>query len=110
MGDTVEPTKISERETNAIADSGSLAGPKTFAVKDYFEFDPNKIGVEEWVKLGFTQKQAESIEKYKAKGGKFYKPGDLLRLYSMDEEHYNRLKPYVKIDISALPKRNYNRY
>jgi len=76
----------------------------------YFEFDPNKIGVKEWVLLGFTEKQAESIEKYKVKGGKFYRPQDLMRLYVMDEEHYYKLKPFVKIDVSALPKRNYDKY
>ena len=76
----------------------------------YFEFDPNKIGVEDWVRLGFTEKQAQSIELYKQKGGKFYRPQDLMRLYVMDEEHYYKLKPFVKIDLSALPKRNYDRY
>ena len=76
----------------------------------YFEFDPNKIGVEDWVRLGFTEKQAQSVELYKQKGGKFYRPQDLMRLYVMDEEHYYKLKPFVKIDLSALPKRNYDRY
>jgi competence protein ComEA len=77
---------------------------------NYFEFDPNKIGVEDWVRLGFTEKQALSIEKYKASGGKFYRPQDLMRLYVMDEEHYYKLKPFVKIDVSALPERNYDRH
>jgi len=76
----------------------------------YFEFDPNKIGVEAWMRLGFTESQAQSIEKYKARGGKFYRPQDLMRLYVMDEEHYYKLKPYVNIDVSALPKRNYGKF
>ena len=76
----------------------------------YFEFDPNKIGVEDWMRLGFTEKQAQSIELYKQKGGKFYRPQDLMRLYVMDEEHYYKLKPFVKIDVTALPKRNYDKY
>ena len=76
----------------------------------YFVFDPNKIGVEDWLRLGFTEKQAQSIELYKQKGGKFYRPQDLMRLYVMDEEHYYKLKPFVKIDVSALPKRNYDKY
>ena len=76
----------------------------------YFVFDPNKIGVEDWMRLGFTEKQAQSIELYKQKGGKFYRPQDLMRLYVMDEEHYYKLKPFVKIDVTALPKRNYDKY
>lgn len=63
----------------------------------YFKFDPNTIGVDEWLKLGFSEKQAASIEKYKAKGGKFYKPDDLKRVYVIGEEGYNRLKPYIQI-------------
>jgi competence ComEA-like helix-hairpin-helix protein len=63
----------------------------------YFKFDPNTIGVAEWVKLGFSEKQAASIEKYKAKGGKFYKPEDLKRVYVIGEEGYNRLKTYIQI-------------
>jgi hypothetical protein len=90
--------------------SGHLGITKAKPAKGYFQFDPNKIGVDDWVKLGFTEKQAQSIEKYKSKGGKFYKASDLMRLYAMDEEHYLKLVPYVKIDVDALPKRNYNRY
>ena len=51
----------------------------------YFNFDPNKIGVEEWMKLGFSEKQAESIEKLKAKGFKFYKPEDLKSVFVVGE-------------------------
>lgn len=63
----------------------------------YFDFDPNTIGVEEWVKLGFSERQALSIEKYKASGGRFYKPEDLKRVYVIGEENYDRLAPYIKI-------------
>ncbi len=103
-------------DTTAGADSSSTHHDTTIIQKlkrrqaTYFEFDPNKIGVEDWVRLGFTEKQAQSIELYKQKGGKFYRPQDLMRLYVMDEEHYYKLKPFVKIDLSALPKRNYDRY
>ena len=75
----------------------------------YFDFDPNKIGVNEWVRLGFTEKQARSIEKYKATGAKFYKPADMKRLYVMTDEHYEKLQPYIKIDVEALPKKEYRR-
>lgn len=72
---------------------------------EYFEFDPNKIGVEEWMKLGFSEKQAESIEKAKAKGWKFYKPEDLKEVYVVGEKNYNRLAPYIKIDPNSFPKK-----
>jgi competence protein ComEA len=76
----------------------------------YFDFDPNKIGVEDWIKLGFTEKQAITIEHYKEKGGKFYRPDDLKKLYVMTPEHFEKLVPYCKIDVSALPsKRAYRK-
>ena len=77
--------------------------------ESYFVFDPNKIGIAEWVKLGFTEKQAMTIEHYKDKGAKFYKPTDLKRLFVMTDEHYDKLLPYVKIDVAALPERNYGK-
>lgn len=70
----------------------------------YFKFDPNKIDVAEWIKLGFTERQAQSIEKYKAHGGKFYKAEDLKRVYVIGEEGYKRLAEYVVIDKAALDK------
>jgi competence protein ComEA len=117
----VHGNRASDREEDiadtivAVKDSSSPKRDTTVIKRHrttatYFEFDPNKIGVEEWMRLGFTDKQAQSIENYKAKGGKFYRPQDLMRLYVMDEEHYYRLKPFVKIDVAALPKRNYDKY
>ena len=105
--DTIAATKAS---ATTIQDTSQHITPKKPRGTNYFEFDPNKIHVEDWVRLGFTQKQAESIEKYKEKGGKFYRPQDLMRLYVMDEDHYYKLKPFVKIDVAALPKRNYDKY
>ena len=75
----------------------------------YFDFDPNKIGVEEWMKLGFSEKQAESIEKLKAKGFKFYKPEDLKNVFVVGEENYNRLSAYIKIDPNDFPKKEYTK-
>jgi competence protein ComEA len=74
---------------------------------DYFDFDPNKIGVAEWMKLGFSEKQAESIENAKAKGWKFYKPEDLKSVYVVGEDNFNRLAPYIKIDPADFPKKEY---
>jgi len=94
---------------NRKSDTGQIAS-KLPRHTNYFYFDPNKIGVEEWERLGFTEKQAQSIELYKQKGGKFYRAQDLMRLYVLDEDHYYKLKPFVRIDTAGLPKRNYNRY
>ena len=86
------------------ADSSARRLVKT---PQYFNFDPNKIGVTEWEKLGFTEKQALTIDHYKAKGARFYKPEDLKKLFVMTPEHYDALLPYVKINKDSLPQRSY---
>ncbi|RZK40762.1 MAG: hypothetical protein EOO90_13720 [Pedobacter sp.] len=69
-----------------------------------FRFDPNKIGIREWIKLGLSDKQAQSIINYKNKGGKFYIPEDLQKMYAVSSDMYNRLLPYV--DIGTIKKPN----
>jgi competence protein ComEA len=75
------------------------------AAISYFPFDPNKIGVQEWVQLGFSEKQAEAIERIKSKGFKFYKPEDLARLNIIGDKNAARLSPYVQIVPIPFPKR-----
>jgi hypothetical protein len=104
--------KSSENQTGipiVTVDSGLHIVKKATGADGYFNFDPNKIGVAEWVKLGFTEKQATTIEHYKQKGAIFYKAEDLKKLYVMTDEHYEKLLPYVQIDGNALPKRKYHR-
>lgn len=63
-----------------------------------FVFDPNKIGVEEWIKLGLSEKQATVIENYKAKGGAFYKAEDIRKVFVLSDEKKNALLPYIRIE------------
>lgn len=70
-----------------------------------FKFDPNSASLNEWVALGLSRKQAESIAKYTAKGGKFRRPEDLKKMYTLSSSMYNRILPYVTIkqDIERHP-------
>jgi competence protein ComEA len=63
-----------------------------------FYFDPNLIGEEEWMKLGLSKRQAEVIERYKSKGGKFRKPEDIRKIFVISDEKKEELFPYVKIE------------
>lgn len=63
-----------------------------------FNFDPNTISLSDWQKLGLSVKQAQSIINYRNKGGKFYKPEDLQKMYTISAEKYEALLPYIKID------------
>lgn len=69
-----------------------------------FTFDPNKIDVQQWQKLGLSLKQAQSILNYRDKGGRFYKPEDLQRMYTITPEKYQQLVPYIEIEKNSFNK------
>lgn len=62
-----------------------------------FNFNPNTLSKAQWIKMGFSEKQANIILNYIAKGGKFYKKGDMRRIYGIDENEYQQLEPYIII-------------
>ena len=69
-----------------------------------FPFDPNTVTHEELVRLGFSERQAQVIENYRSKGGKYYAPGDFAKMYVVDSAAYARLKPFIsiaKVDLNA---------
>jgi competence ComEA-like helix-hairpin-helix protein len=72
---------------------------------ELFYFDPNTISEFEWKILGLKEKTIKTIENYRNKGGHFYKPEDLQRIYGLHDDEYERLKPYIKIESKA-PKTN----
>lgn len=80
-------------------------------IATFFKFDPNTITVEGWQKLGLSVKQAQSIVNYRSKGGKFYKPEDLQKMYTISPEKYKALLPYVAIEntgfTNKFEKKNY---
>jgi competence protein ComEA len=61
------------------------------------KFDPNTIDVVEWQELGLSLKQGQSIVNYTNKGGKFYKPEDLQKMYTITPQKYKELLPFIEI-------------
>lgn len=70
---------------------------KSFANGELFQFDPNTLSVEGWQKLGLSKKTSKTIDKYRNKGGKFYKPEDIKKIWGMPESFYERVKDYIVI-------------
>jgi len=68
----------------------------------YFDFDPNSISAEDFARLGFSPKQAESFVKYRDKGKKFYVPQDITDAYCVDDKAFARIRNYIKINIDSL--------
>lgn len=60
-----------------------------------FPFNPNTLTEEEWLQMGLTDRQVCNIMNYKAKGGKFYSKNDLGKLYTISEEEFAQLEPFI---------------
>ena len=60
-------------------------------------FDPNTADSSTLVHLGFKPWQAKNMVKYRAAGGKYRKPEDLKKLYSMTDSMFQALTPYIYI-------------
>lgn len=69
-----------------------------------FAFDPNTTSLEDFVRLGLTEKTAKSILNYRNKGGQFRKVEDFKKIYTLPEEDYQRLAAYIEIAIVEQPK------
>ena len=80
-------------------------GEKTFENMDniqFFEFDPNDLSVDKWKHLGLSEKTINNIRKYLKKGGRFYKPEDIKKIYGLKMDWYKQAEPYIKIrEINA---------
>ena len=60
------------------------------------EFDPNALTDNEWKNLGFSERQVATILKYKnVVGGKFTSKEQLKKCYSISEEKFAELEPYI---------------
>ncbi|MDQ6610281.1 MAG: helix-hairpin-helix domain-containing protein [Bacteroidota bacterium] len=78
-----------------------------FTNGELFRFDPNIASATDWQRLGLNEKTSKTIEKYVSKGGKFYKPDDLMKIWGMPEGFYERVKDYVTITSVA---KNYSNH
>ena len=72
---------------------------------EVFYFDPNKATVDDWKRLGVREKTAETIQKYVSKGGHFYKPEEITKIWGLHQDDVDRLLPYVRIEN---PKKEYS--
>lgn len=76
------------------------------------EFDPNHLSAEDWRNLGFSEKQVQTILKYKySLGGNFKNKGEIQNCFVISDEKFQELEPYIKIGkISSKPKFSSNSY
>ena len=90
------------RDSIFISDYISNSGEEIQARK--YVFNPNNATRNQFIELGFPTWLADRILAYRAKGGVFKKPEDLLRIYDFPMPLYNDLLPFIRIDFDEEPK------
>jgi competence protein ComEA len=85
------------RNNRAAAPAGEL-----------FHFDPNTASAADWKRLGLRDKTIATIQNYLAKGGHFYQPEDIGKIWGLHDDEVDRLLPYVRI-AAAASNEKYNR-
>lgn len=68
-----------------------------FSKGELFQFDPNLLTSEGWKRLGLNERAIRTINNYRSKGGKFYKPQDLEKIWGLPPGFYQRVKEYISI-------------
>jgi len=66
-------------------------------VGELFYFDPNKATPDDWKRLGVRDKTIATIQNYLSKGGHFYQPSDIGKIWGLHQDEVERLLPYVRI-------------
>ncbi len=74
-----------------------------FHSKELFNFNPNGLPVDDWVRLGLSPAQARSVKNFETKGGSFKTKEDVKKLFVISEERYRELEPFI-----VLPENNKN--
>lgn len=67
-------------------------------------FDPNQVEPERLADFGFSKFQSENLIRYRNKGGVFHKNEDLLKIYGVDSQFYNKIKSHIKIIVVKNPE------
>jgi len=83
------PEQRSER--NVKTERRSERGYETFP------FDPNTVSLADLQRLGLTLRQAETIDHYRSKGGRFRTKDDFRKMYVVTDTLFARLEPFIKI-------------
>ena len=64
-------------------------------------FNPNLYSLEDWMMIGLSEKQSQSILNYLSKGGEIKFKEDLQKLYVIDEELYELLESKIDLPVRS---------
>jgi competence protein ComEA len=66
---------------------------------ELFNFDPNTLDVAGWKRLGLRDKTIATIQNFIAKGGKFYKPAGISKIWGCMKRRHNGLFLLYKFNM-----------
>ena len=69
-----------------------------------FRFNPTLASMDEFQRLGFSEKQAQSLLNYREKGGRFRRKSDFARSFVVADSVYRRLEKYIDIPLLDINK------
>lgn len=74
---------------------------KETVMPELFDFNPNKASEDTLKMLGFSDFAAVSLNRYISKGGVIREKADLLKIYGMSIELFDRISPFVVLNNGA---------
>lgn len=101
---TVKGKEVYAIRKDAVHEPQAEAVRKRAAPKsvENFSFNPNTVAVTDLVRLGFSERQALSIDNYRKKGGVFRRKEDFASSFVVADSVYRRLEPYIDIPLIDL--------
>lgn len=67
-----------------------------------FNFDPNTLDSQGFIKLGLKPKTASILLRWRSKGKRFRHKEELRKVYTLTNDDYLRLEPYIKIAADRM--------
>ena len=98
----VRETVVVHKSSNHVPRAQAVRKNTPFRRVESFRFNPNTVSVEDLRRLGFSPKQAESIDNYRKKGGVFRRKEDFARSFVVADSVYHRLEKYIDIPLVDL--------
>ncbi|HEY1021836.1 MAG TPA: helix-hairpin-helix domain-containing protein, partial [Flavisolibacter sp.] len=99
--DTLQQRQVQKtftaREENHTAYPFERSSSPSYTKGELFPFDPNTLTAADWQRLGLKERTARTILNYISKGGRFYKPTDLQKIWGLPEGFYHRVKDYIRL-------------
>lgn len=100
---TIPPSdlkQVNNSETELTPNNVTKGSAETKISIERFVFNPNTISAEDAQKLGLSKKLSATLINFRNKGGKFFKPEDLNKLYGLPPQLYEELESYILIPNS----------